>query len=146
MSNCIIFSGGKGSGGYGIKWRKGRTHQAHRLVWEDANGPIPNGQIVRHLCDTPACINIEHLSLGTQQDNLNDMVARGRSLCGEKHPRCKLEEKDIAFIRLAQGVLTQKRLADMFGVVQPHISRIHRSTSWGHLNNITKGGLPSGNG
>jgi hypothetical protein len=50
----------------------------HRLAWEMANGPIPAGMCVLHACDNRACINVEHLFLGTYQDNALDMVAKGR--------------------------------------------------------------------
>jgi hypothetical protein len=51
---------------------------AHRLAWEKANGPIPAGMYVCHTCDVPACVNVEHLFLGTQSDNMKDMAAKGR--------------------------------------------------------------------
>jgi hypothetical protein len=51
---------------------------AHRLAWEEANGPIPAGMYVCHTCDVPACVNVEHLFLGSQSDNMKDMAAKGR--------------------------------------------------------------------
>ena len=79
MSDCVLWTGGKISTGYGKKYLgAGKERTAHRWTWEQANGPIPDGLIVRHSCDVRLCVNLEHLLLGTQQDNVNDMIERGR--------------------------------------------------------------------
>ena len=55
--------------------------QLHRVVWEIHNAePIPEGMVIRHTCDNPACCNPEHLVLGTQADNLRDCRERGRAV------------------------------------------------------------------
>ena len=69
----------------------GGAYRHHRKAWAEANGPIPEGLQVLHHCDNPRCYNVEHLFLGTQADNLRDMVAKGRSaeqqkqFCPEGH-------------------------------------------------------------
>jgi len=57
--------------------------RAHRVIWAEANGSIPAGMFVLHKCDTPPCINLEHLYLGTHADNMADKVARNR--CRNQH-------------------------------------------------------------
>jgi hypothetical protein len=87
---CIPWTGAINNHGYG---RRGRRY-AHRMAWEEAHGPIPHGMKVCHHCDTPACVNIEHLFLGTQSDNMRDCAAKGRlgvqrrpvSHCKRGHP------------------------------------------------------------
>lgn len=85
---CVIWTGATTSNGYGTAYApragggrggKRRYIMAHRLAWILANGPIPYGLGVCHTCDTPRCCRIEHLFLGTQRDNIADMVAKGRN-------------------------------------------------------------------
>ena len=49
-----------------------------RELWTAVNGPIPQGMLVLHHCDNPACVNIDHMYLGTPRDNVLDMLRRGR--------------------------------------------------------------------
>ncbi len=56
----------------------------HRVAWEDANGPVPDGKCVLHKCDNPPCCNPEHLFLGTREENNADRDAKGRTAKGEK--------------------------------------------------------------
>ena len=77
---CILWEGWLSSNGYGLADRGGNKRQlAHRWTYEQAHGPIPAGMVVMHTCDTKACVNLDHLVLGTQADNMADMVAKGRS-------------------------------------------------------------------
>ena len=59
---------------------------AHRVAWEMAHGPIPDGMVVMHGCDNPPCVNVAHLSLGMQLDNIADRVRKGRSARGAANP------------------------------------------------------------
>jgi len=80
-TDCWLFSGSLNSDGYGnvrIGGRKGKTVKTHRLAWEEFFGPIPDGLRVCHRCDVPSCCNPDHLFLGTQRDNVTDMVSKGR--------------------------------------------------------------------
>jgi hypothetical protein len=80
-SDCWIFSGSLNDDGYGqirVGGRKGKTIRVHRLAWEEVHGPIPDGMTVCHTCDVPACCNPAHLFLGTQQDNVQDMMNKRR--------------------------------------------------------------------
>jgi hypothetical protein len=77
-SGCWLWEGAVTNDGYGMICRNGTTLRVHRLAWEEVNGPIPDGLNVCHTCDVPACCNPAHLFVGTQQDNVSDMRAKGR--------------------------------------------------------------------
>ena len=71
----------------------------HRFIWEQCFGEIPDGMFVCHKCDNPACINPEHLFLGTHTDNMHDMKEKGRAQRGESHHRARLTEEEVKKIR-----------------------------------------------
>jgi hypothetical protein len=74
---CWIWYEGRRHHGYG---RIGSLQEgAHRVAWELTNGPIPDGLDVLHKCDNPPCVNPDHLFLGDQEANMNDMAAKGRA-------------------------------------------------------------------
>lgn len=77
---CVEWQGSKDNKGYGRRYdrRTDKPALVHRLEWEKANGPIPPGLFVMHLCDNPACYRVDHLRLGTAADNNADMHAKGR--------------------------------------------------------------------
>ena len=87
MNGCILWTKSVGKHGYGqqtltIPGVKKKVFLAHRVAWAVANGIDPwsltPDQIIRHTCDNPICVNPEHLLLGTQSDNMQDMVTRNR--------------------------------------------------------------------
>ena len=106
---------------------------AHRIAYELWVGEIPNDLLVRHKCDNRKCVNPEHLELGTQTDNMRDMVARGRRphTIGTQNPNSKLTEDDVKEIRvLLDFGFLQKEIAEMYGVSQTRISVIKLNKHW----------------
>ena len=118
--------------GYGNIWRDGRTVLAHRASWELFKGPLPKGLLVLHKCDNTACVKPEHLFLGTQKDNMNDMAAKGRrARCpGEKHGMAKLTWDQVREIRRLKGTATLRVIAKQFGVAHNTINYIHLGRTW----------------
>lgn len=79
LSECWEWQAAIGPHGYGRLRYDGDNRLAHRLSWSLANGrPAPDDQVVMHTCDNPPCCNPEHLVLGTQVENIEDMVKKGR--------------------------------------------------------------------
>lgn len=124
---------------YGVLRVGSRNATAHRRVWELARGPIPDGLEVLHHCDNPPCCNPDHLFLGTQGDNIRDMVQKGRARSGgtrgETHGMAKLTEAQVRAIRgrYAGGGETLFTLAAEFGVTFSMIGMIVRRQSWKHV-------------
>ena len=104
---------------------------AHRHIYEECVGEIPEGMVVRHKCDNKSCINPEHLELGTLNDNIQDKVKRNRCAKGEKVPTAKLTKEDVKQIRfLREKGMTLVKLSERFGVSPAQISNIVRGLSW----------------
>ncbi len=117
--------------GYGKFSFHSRHRFAHRASWEIHRHPIPVGLFVCHHCDTPACVNPDHLFLGTQADNKQDGVKKGRyqgGLWGEAHRFSKLTEAQVAEIRASN--LSQSKLAKAYGVCQSNICRVKKRETW----------------
>lgn len=110
---------------------------AHRLSYEIHCGPIPDGMVVMHSCDNPGCVNPDHLSLGTQSQNILDAFARGRKnaipphVFGEKCGASKLTEAQA--IDVIKSSEPMKILAARFGVSNSAIERIKNGKTWRHL-------------
>jgi hypothetical protein len=82
---CWDYTGLKDTDGYGLFSLQRRNVRAHRYAYVLAYGPIPDGLDVLHSCDRPACVNPGHLRVGTNQDNVDDKVARGRVPTGDRN-------------------------------------------------------------
>lgn len=108
--------------------------KAYRISWELANGAIPagagyHGTCVCHRCDNPRCVNPGHLFLGTHRQNMDDMLAKGRSCREPRNIRLSPEQRERVPILRAQG-LSQDAIAAKMGVHQTTIGKLLRGVSW----------------
>lgn len=109
--------------GYGMF----RLHQnksmalAHRAAWELAKGPIPDGMLVCHKCDNPTCVNIEHLFIGSHQDNAADKMSKGRwgGPPGDAHPRHLLPKEERVRIGRKSAATRSARGTQVRGEAHP---------------------------
>lgn len=134
---CWPWLGTKGPSGYGIIVAGGRPIRfqlAHRVAYQLHVGPIPPGMFVCHRCDTPECVNPEHLFVGTSAANTADRVRKGRSAKGEQISTSKLTPQTVREIRErhAQGV-GKSQLATEYGVKWACIAKVIDRRSWAHV-------------
>lgn len=132
-----MFVGKTDKDGYGQQYDPAtkRTRRAHRFAYEQHHGvTLTKDQIIRHACDNPPCINVDHLSVGTHADNTRDKVERGRQCRGSGIGLSVLKEEDITPIRarIATGESMQT-IANDYGVSHTAISRIKRGITWRHI-------------
>lgn len=129
--SCWLWTMNTYNYGYGkLSIGKGKQVRAHRYIYEQSKGKIPEGMMVLHTCDNPRCCNPEHLFLGNQKDNMVDAKEKGRigykAFFGDKHSNSKLTMEQVAEIKqlYLSGKYYQSELSKMFKVSQPVISKV----------------------
>ena len=127
-NGCILWGGVKDKWGYGRITYRGNSRGVHRLIYSSKFGELTKDDVVRHICDTPACVNIEHLLVGTHADNVRDRCERNRSATGSKNGRSKLNEEEARKIFFDSRI--HKIIAAEYGVDVRVIGRIKRKESW----------------
>lgn len=129
--DCWEWTLGRLEWGYG-RFAVGRGEvKAHRMAYELAVGPVPDGLMVCHHCDNPPCCNPSHLFVGDGFDNMGDMAAKGRSLQGVKHHKAKLSDDDVRAIRV--DTRRQVEIAEEYGVSRGLVGHIKRRLIWKHI-------------
>lgn len=90
-TDCVVWAGAQNSRGYGCFGVNGLSQLSHRVAWEDAHGPIPDGLTIDHLCRVRSCVNVAHMELVTSPENTRRAIAlrvggeckRGHALSGD---------------------------------------------------------------
>lgn len=135
-TGCWLWTASTAGKGYGQIKIPGTRRQiyAHQLSYLYHKGEIPDGMMVCHSCDTPRCVNPEHLFLGSSKDNLQDMKTKDRHLRGERNTEAKLTEADVLqMYKLHAAGWSTYRLAAKFGIGQMTAWRIVNGQRWVHL-------------
>ncbi len=137
-NGCWLWRGYLKPNGYGTIGRNGASAYTHRVAWEVANGPVPDGMMVLHRCDVRNCVRAEHLFLGTCQDNHDDMDAKGRRVIGDRRGEINgathLSMNDVIDIRTLEAFgASRKRLAAEFGLSKSGLHGILTRVTWRHV-------------
>lgn len=155
--NCWIWESSKNRKGYGTFNVGRRNLKAHRIAWIISHGPIPHdgsahGICVCHRCDVRDCVNPAHLFLGTNAQNMADMIQKGRDNKargdshrarmhpelmprGEAHGRALITAAQVLEIRslYSAGGITMKELGNRFGLAKSSINNIIKRNNWKHI-------------
>jgi len=116
---CWNWTGCKVSTGYGSFWNGSKVVMAHRWVMGE-----PKDLFVCHSCDNRACVNPDHLFLGTTDDNMQDMCDKKRQCYGPRHPLAKLTTAEVQYIKENPRGLSQRKLAKLFDTSQTTVWHI----------------------
>jgi hypothetical protein len=133
--DCHEWTAYSGPNGYGLIKFNNKVQYAHRVAAHLA-GLLPSLDSklnVCHKCDNPKCVNPDHLFLGTQVENIKDMVSKNRNkpASGEVNGRSKLTEADIPVIRKDPRSL--RTIAKDYNVTQTQIFNVKHRKTWAHV-------------
>lgn len=120
-TDCWIWGRTLNSDGYAtIKYHQ-KAYKVYRVMWERLHGRrIPEGKSALHRCDTPSCINPHHIFIGTQEDNIRDMVSKGR----QRAPRGLTDDQVRQVRAMVRGGMRQSEVMRVMGLDSSTVSRI----------------------
>lgn len=132
LDECWEWQASRDKRGYGEIGVNKRTTKAHRLSYELHNGPIPDGLDVCHKCDNPACVNPNHLFLGTHHDNMVDRDKKGRGVLGEKNGQARFTNEQARAIReqFAQVNMSIPDFARLHNIGQKAMRRLIKKITY----------------
>lgn len=127
-NGCWIWNGHKNDVGYPMIWKDGKAVRAHREMYKLFVGELDENKVVCHKCDTPSCVNPDHLFSGTRLDNNRDAVSKNRQAFGERNGHARLSNEQVEAIR--QDTRSQSKIAIEYKISQSHVSRIKSREAW----------------
>jgi hypothetical protein len=138
INGCWIWTriGSISKKGYGTFQIKGKIKYVHRIFYEKYKGKIPKKMCVCHKCDVPLCCNPDHLFLGTQQENIKDMInkKRDKKSKGEDHKNCIMSEEHAKEIKTKfKDGLSIKEIYHLYMYSYSSIWKICKNRSWKHI-------------
>jgi hypothetical protein len=135
-SDCLLWPYATNPRGYATITSQGDSRYVHRLACEAINGPPPTPEHeAAHRCGNGhlGCVTPLHLRWATAAENNADKIAHGTVQRGENGSNAKLTSDQVRRIRRLAGTTTQRRIAEMFGVVPSTISKIITHHNWSSL-------------
>jgi hypothetical protein len=134
-TKCWEWLGDKNNKGYGLFRLEKKTIAAHRAAYMLLVGEVIAGKNVCHTCDNPPCVNPNHLFVGTQQENVQDMIDKGRD-CLPGDPAREVDP----LIEDTQGLEMKRLYAEGKSCAQIGLElHVSKSTVWRYLKRL---GLP----
>lgn len=121
---CWEWLASRGNHGYGYARMEKKTWRAHRLAWAIANERAPQLNVL-HSCDNPPCCNPNHLREGTQKENIQECVSKGRF-----HGKLSIEIARAIRSRFAEGGVAKRALGREYGISLAEVRRILNNESW----------------
>lgn len=143
MSGCWLWIGARTQAGYGRLARNHKFFLAHRISRQISCGDVRPGHLVCHSCDTPSCVNPEHLWVGTPEENTRDCMSKGRlkpgRLLGEDASSSKLTDVTVLeIVKLHSEGTSCPDLARAFGVSRNTIGRVLNGETWSQVSGIRR--------
>lgn len=137
-NGCRLWTKSITTGGYGTvpvhirMTNKDRRFAAHRLAWMIERGPIPDDMFVCHKCDEKLCCNVDHLFLGTEEDNRMDMYRKDRHPKGEQNGMSVLSNREAAEVKwlLAFSNMTLREIGKRYGISHKTVGAIKQGRTW----------------
>lgn len=128
-TGCWLWTGG---GVYPAFTVDGESYPAHRWILAQKTGDVGNGLEACHRCDTPACVNPDHLFWGTEKDNARDSMTKGRRATGTRNTNARLTASIVSQMkqRYCAGAVTQRALAREYGVSQRAVVMALNGITW----------------
>lgn len=131
---CHTWQGYVAPDGYGRFAVSSRRCLAHRVAFFLHYGVDPGELLVMHTCDNTICVNPEHLKLGTNDENMADMVSKKRSPFGENSPRAKLKESEVVQIREMRRLGVRiSVISRLFKINWNTINQVVNYITWRHI-------------
>jgi hypothetical protein len=134
QTQCWVWQGYIGAHGYGQMHIARRQRTAHGISWRLFRGEVPKGLLVCHRCDVRACVNPDHLFLGTYAENAADMKRKRRQRLGERNSTAKLNTEQVRSIKgMLEAGESPASIARAAGVTPQCIHHIDKGRTWSHV-------------